>query len=112
MLVEDELRDVANVVAAKSKTLVGAPITFNFAEKNISAIVSNDEIKIYNLIKNIIIQLITFHNYEDLNLVFLLEEDKKKNWEYVKTIPHIWNSSKEIRFFADNYDDMEKFLYI
>ena len=108
MMEEDELREIANVVAVKSKTLIGAPITFNFAEKNISAIVSNDETKIDNLIKNIIVQLITFHNYEDLNLVFLLEEDKKKNWEYVKTIPHVWNSSKEIRFFADNYDDMEK----
>ena len=108
MMEEDELREIANVVAVKSKTLIGAPITFNFAEKNISAIVSNDETKIDNLIKNIIVQLITFHNYEDLNLVFLLEEDKKKKWEYVKTIPHVWNSSKEIRFFADNYDDMEK----
>ena len=51
-------------------------------------------------------QLITFHSYEDLKLVFLLDEEKSKDWQFVKMLPHIWDNSKQIRFFADTYDDM------
>ena len=105
---EDELRKIASTVAKKSKTLVGAPITFDLIENNICSIVSKENINIKKKKKNIIIQLITFHSFEDLKLVFLLSEDKDKSWEFVKMLPHVWNSTKEIRFFADKYDDMEK----
>ena len=105
---EDELREILNKVVNKSKILIGAPIVLSLAEKNISAIMSKDIENAKKMIKNIIIQLIAFHNYEDLKLVFLLKEDENKQWEYAKMLPHVWNSTKEIRFFAENQNEMEE----
>ena len=59
-------------------------------------------------VQNIILQLITFQSYDELKLVFLLKKDNMKKWEYVKMIPHIWDNAKQIRFFADDYEDMKE----
>ena len=58
--------------------------------------------------KTIIFQLLTFHSYEDLKLVFLTSEENKKDWEYVKTLPHVWNNNKSVRYFASNYEEMQQ----
>ncbi len=108
MMDDDNLIEILNTIANKSKILKGAPVIFPLSEKHNSAIISQDEQLMNKMMENLIIQLITFHDYEDLKLVFLLKEDKQKRWEYLKMLPHIWNNTKEIRFFADNYNEMEK----
>lgn len=105
---DDNLVEILNDIASKSKTLKAAPIVTSLTEKNVSAIIANEETNMHRFMQNLIIQLITFHSYEDLKLVFLLKEDKLKKWEYVKMLPHVWNNSKQIRFYADNYDDMKE----
>lgn len=104
---EDNLKEILREVLNKSKTMEGAPIVYSLSKKNISAIISDNIELAQNMMKNIIIQLITFHNYEDLKLVFLLNEDKKRKWEFAKKLPYVWDSSKKIRFFADNDNDYE-----
>ena len=63
------------VTTNKSKILEMAPISISFAEKNISAIIYNNKEKVEKYIQNIILQLITFQSYQDLKLVFLLDEE-------------------------------------
>ena len=105
---DDNLVEILNNIASNSKTLKEAPIVTSLTEKNISAIITNEETNMDRFMQSLIIQLIAFHSYEDLKLVFLLKEDKQKKWEYVKMLPHVWNNTKQIRFFADNYDDMKE----
>lgn len=105
---DDNLVQILNEIGNNSKTLKSAPIVTSLTEKNVSAIIANEEININSFVQSLIIQLITFHSYDDLKLVFLLKEDKQKKWEYVKMLPHVWNNTKQIRFFADNYDDMKE----
>lgn len=105
---DDNLVEILSTVGNKSKTLKDAPIAISLVEKNISAIIVKDNNEIENFMKNLILQLITFQSYDDLKLVFLLKDDKQKKWEYVKMLPHIWNNTKQIRFFADDYNDMKE----
>ncbi len=105
---DDELVEILKSITDKSKILKGAPVLFPLLKHNISAIISKDEKINDAMIKNIILQLITFQSYDELKLVFLVDEDKKNKWEFVKMLPHVWDAPKEIRFFADNYGDMEK----
>ena len=105
---DDNLIEILNTIAKKSKILEDAPIAVSLAEKNISSIlVQNDDIK-QKYVKSIIMQLIALHSYIDLKIVFLVKEDKEKKWEYLKLLPHIWSSNMQIRFFADNYNDMKQ----
>ena len=105
---DDNLIETVQSVSNESKILKDVPITFSLVEKNISALITKDNDIIDKFVKNMLLQLITFHSYQDLKLVFLLKEDKKQKWEYIKLLPHIWNQNKEIRFFADNYNDAEQ----
>ena len=103
---DDNLIDILHDVTKKSKILQGAPIVYSMAEKNISALISQNGESLMNMVKSILMQLITFHSYEDLKLVFWVSDRKK--WEFVKMLPHIWNDNREIRFFSDEYSDIER----
>ena len=106
---DDNLVEILSTIGNKSKTLKDAPITVSLAKKNISALLVQDNEKLVEkFIQSLIMQLITFHSYEDLKIVFLLKEDKQKKWEHMKMLPHVWNNSRQIRFFADDYNDMQE----
>src|SRR5699024_9033300 len=92
-----------------------APITVSLAEKNISALIVNKNESIDNFFRSLLVQLIAFHSYEDLKLVFLLDKDEKPNLEYAKLLPHVWDRTKQIRFFSydnDEMKDISKYLEI
>ena len=103
---DDDLVDMLHDVTKKSKILQRAPIVYSLAEKHISALISQDKEDLMNMVKSVLMQLITFQSYDDLKLVFWISDRRK--WEFVKMLPHIWNDSKEIRFFADEYEEIER----
>ena len=105
---EDALLDVMDKITKLSRILKQAPITFSFKDNNVSAIIYDNVDILDNMMKSIITQLVTFQSYSDLKLVFLLKEDKERKWEYVKKLPHIWNDTKDIRFFGDNVKDIDE----
>ena len=105
---DDNLVEILNNIVSNSKILKSAPIVTSLVEKNVSSIIVQKDEVIEKFMQSLIIQLIAFHSYEDLKIVFLLKEDKQKKWEYVKMLPHVWNNTKQIRFFADDYDDMKE----
>ena len=105
-MVDDNLLMELNELIDNSSYIDDAPVTVSLCKNNVTALVQKNENFTNKYIKNLIVQLITFHNYEDLKMVFLLNENTSEEWQYVKLLPHIWDNSKQIRFFADNYDDM------
>ena len=110
---DDELVEILNQVVNKSKILTNAPITISLAENNILGLISQDEEEQKRFIKSLILQLITFHNYEDLKLVFLLKKDYQNRWEHLNMLPHVWSNIKDIRFFTDEFDEMREIsLYL
>lgn len=107
-LEEDNLVDILNTVANKSKILENVPIVLSLTEKNIVGIISKEEEERRNYLKDLIMQIITFHSYEELKLVFLIKKDKNKRWYHLAMLPHIWNNRKNVRFFSDDYDEMQE----
>ena len=105
---DDNLVDILNDIAEKSKTLKDAPIVTSLVEKDVMALIIKNNETFEKFMQSLIIQLIAFHSYEDLKLVFLLKKDNEAYWDYVKMLPHVWNNTKQIRFFADNYEDMKE----
>ena len=105
---DDNLVDILNDIAEKSKTLKDAPIVTSLIEKDVVALVVKNNETFKKFMQSLIVQLIAFHSYEDLKLVFLLKKDNDNYWDYVKMLPHVWNNTKQIRFYADNYEDMKE----
>ena len=104
---EDDLRIILNNLVADSKILENVPTTISFAEKYISALVG-DSPTIEKILYGYILQLISYHSYDDLKLVFFTSESKKNFWDFAKVLPHCWNEDKTVRYFATNVDDMKQ----
>ena len=109
---DDDLVSILNDIAQKSKILEQAPIALSLIEKRISAIIYNEK-KNFNYIKNLILQTVALHNYTDLKLVFFVKEENYDKWNFVKMLPHVWDNSRNIRFFAkddSDINDISKYL--
>ena len=103
----DDLKSVTNKLVNDSKDLVNVPITISFVQKYISALVGESPV-IEKICYGIILQLIAYHSYDDLKIVFFTNEEKSKFWDFAKVLPHCWNEDKTVRYFAKNVDDMRQ----
>ena len=102
---EDNLKSILQTLADKSKDLTDVPLSISLTEKYILGIVGKSvETKEY--LKQLILQIITFHSYEDVKLVFFVDNKYKNDWEYAKILPHTWSNDKQLRFFATEYEEM------
>ena len=101
----DDLKEITNTLVNKSKELENVPINILLTEKYILGIVGKmDETR--EFVKQLILQIITFHSYEDVKFVFFVDEKTKEEWNFAKILPHVWSNDKQIRFFATEYEEM------
>ena len=106
---DDDLVEMLNEFGRNSKTLKNAPITVSLAKSNISALVIRNNYRLLEkFIQSMILQLITFHSYDDFKIVFLVNKSNSKMWDRMKMLPHTWNESRQIRFFAYDYEEMKE----
>ena len=106
-LKDDELLQEVYKVGATSKTLENVPVSLNFIQKNITAIIGTGENK-KQFIDGLILQMLTYHSYEDLKIIILTNEQNSLNWEYMKIAPHNWSNNRSIRYFATNLDEAKE----
>ena len=103
---DDNLKDMASSLVKESKNMKNVPVGFSFYNKHIVAVMGDDkETKFFN--DNILLQLLAFHSFEELKLVFLISKKNKETWEKYKQLPHCFTNNKEMRFFATNPEDIK-----
>ena len=102
---EDNLKQILKSVSEKSKDLTDVPISLNLTEKYILGIVGK-WIETKEYVKQLILQIIAFHSYEDVKLVFFVDGKHKDDWEFAKILPHTWSNDKQVRYFAADYEEM------
>lgn len=101
---DDVLADEARNVGKSFMKLNNVPIGYSFYERRITAVMGN-EYKVRKFIENILMQLVTFHSYDDFKIVFITSNKNEKNWEFMKYLPHCFEDDMQLRFFAANLDD-------
>ena len=103
-LKDDALLQEVYDVGAASRTLENVPISLNFVQRNIVAIIGSGENK-KQFIDGLILQTLTYHSYEDLKIVILTNEQNSKNWDYIRMAPHNWDNDHSIRYYSTNIDE-------
>ncbi len=109
-MVEDNLKDSVKELTLSPKILDNVPILYSFKENYISAIIGNDELK-YKFIDNILLQIVTFHSYDDLKIVIFTSKNKENNFTKYKILPHCFSNDKTIRFFSSTIDEYKEISY-
>ena len=105
-LEKDNLMNIYYDIINNSRVLEGVPITVSLIEKNILAFISNEKKDIKKYMENVILQLVALQNYRNLKLAFFVKNERE--WDFVKLLPHVWNDSKTMRFFASSRNDMKE----
>ncbi len=103
----DEMLKELYKVGAESRTLENVPVSLNFINRNIVAIIGTAANK-KQFIDGLILQMITFHSYEDLKIVVFTNSQNESSWEYLKVAPHCWSNDKSFRYFATNLDEAKE----
>ena len=106
-LKDDDLLQEVYEIGATSKILENVPISLNFVQKNIVAVIGTGLNK-QGFIEGLILQMITYHSYEDLKIVVLTNDQNEENWDYLKIAPHNWDNNRTFRYFATNLDEAKE----
>lgn len=105
---DDNLIDLLNEFTEDVNILKDAPVIVSLKQEIITAYIDKDEENTDKFIQNFLIQLMAFQSYSDLKLVFLLEKERLKKWEYIKLLPYVWNDARDFRFIEDDMKGMEE----
>lgn len=107
-MTEDNLQDLMYELANEPKQLVQVPLSISLTEQYITGITGNRELAI-NFIKRLIIQLATLHSYDEVKIVFIGDKQEfKKEWEFIKWLPHIWDNKHQIRYLATDANEVKE----
>jgi len=106
-LTDDNLLKEVYKLGAESRSLENVPVALSFVQNNITAIIGTAGNK-DQVIEGLLLQMLTFHSYEDLKIVLLTNEQNASMWEYLKVAPHCWNNDRTIRYFATNLDEAKE----
>ncbi len=98
---DSELKKRTNELVEQFKYIENVPASYSFSKNKLTAIMGNRNIQI-NILNNILLQLITFYNYDDLKIVVITNEENENDFNYIKYLNHNFSNNKEIRFFASN----------
>ena len=106
-LESDNLLQEVYKLGAESRILENVPVSLSFVKNRVTAIIGMALIK-QQFIEGLILQMITYHSYEDLKIVLLTNEKNESLWNYLKILPHCWSNDKSVRYFATNLDEAKE----
>ena len=109
-MIEDNLKDELAKVAECAKDINDCPVTIDLTKRNKLVLFGEMNYK-ESMLKSILLQLATYHAYNDLKMVFMVNDTTSDMWESFKILPHTWSDAKDIRFYANNYDEMSKISF-
>ncbi len=104
---QDILRKQADELVAAYKYIEDVPVSYSFSSGKITGVMGNVN-KMYGLMHNIILQLISFYSYDDIKFVVFTNSKHVKQWEYMKYLNHTFSNNKEVRFFSSDYESAKK----
>lgn len=91
----------------KPRILNNVPITINFLKSKIVGF-TGERSKVIALTKAVLLELTALHNYNDLKIMFIYNEEERNVWESVKWLPHIFNNDKTWRYVVNDIDEAKE----
>lgn len=105
---EDELADYPMYVHDKYEYMDAVPVHVNLLENMVVGLVGT-RTKLYQMLKNMVLDLAARHFYSDVKLYFIFEEKDQKQFEWMRWLRHAYDERTDSRSFM--YDEeSEKFV--
>lgn len=105
----DPLLIKANELKDDFTWLDQAPITVKLKENPVVSVIG-DRMNTLQLLRTMITQITTNHSYKEVKLVVLYQEEERAYFEWMRFLPHVWDSSKQFRYMASKAEDAKLIL--
>lgn len=103
---DDEiLTGIINELNNDYKYINNAPVILNLIKNYIIGLYGSKKLN-KKYIDRLILQLISYHSYDNLKIIILTTKNNESSWDYLKILPHNWNNDKSIRFFATTEEEI------
>lgn len=111
-LYTDNLQELVYEIDRSSKRLQDAPVTVSLTSQTILSFVLNCSYGI-DYMNGLLLQILALQSSLELKIVIFTNKQNEKRWEFAKFLPHCFNETKELRFFAttqSEYNEISSYL--
>lgn len=103
-VVDDAVQNELNRLADMPKVLNDAPVSLSLRSTRVTGIVGGEQ-ETTAFLNSLVVQLAALHCYDELKLIFLVDEAKLSDWSYARLLPHSWDDAGDVRFLATNSEE-------
>ena len=96
---DDTLRDSLLAFQREERLLMNVPVGVSLLKSRVLGIVGDRE-GVFNLLNNILMQILLLHSYDEVKLVCMYEKGDEKFLSFVRYAQHIWDNEGKRRFLA------------
>lgn len=96
---DDIMRDKLFEFQKEERLLINVPIGISLRKNRAIGLVGN-KTGVYNLLNNILIQIMLMHSYDEVKIICMLEECDERKLSFVRFAQHSWDNEGRRRFLA------------
>lgn len=89
--------------------LTNVPVTLDLRRNKLVGIVGRKREGVLRQTLGMLVELATLHNYEDLRLAVIYNEQEAEFWRFASWIPHLWKEDHSIRYLANDVGEIKFF---
>lgn len=103
-VVVDSLQNDVARIAIEPKEIPDAPIVCSLVREPLVGIVGSEKVT-SEFLQTLIIQICALHSYQEVKLVFFVDEKQQAMWEQYRLLPHTKDEERGLRYFAVGADE-------
>ena len=101
---EDEMYSQMMQMATRQYMLHNVPVVNSFTEHFVCGITGPRALR-NELLLRIILQIAILHSYDEVKLVFLMDQKDLDAFPSIRYLPHVWDDARSMRFIATSEAD-------
>ncbi|MBR6717100.1 MAG: type VII secretion protein EssC [Oscillospiraceae bacterium] len=106
-LIDDPLIGEMKRLLAKPRVLTDVPVTLSLYTNDVIGINGSRAAR-NQLLRNLMIQIVTLYGYDYVKLVLLLSEEDAGEFDMFRTLPHLWDNDRRLRYFGVNDNEIKE----
>lgn len=101
---QDNLTEKMYEFCETERWLNDVPIRLPLVSRFISGIYADKSV-LYSYSRNLILQIVSLHSYDEVKLVMIYDESDEKSFDFVRWLPHTMNNEKTVRYIATDSEE-------
>jgi S-DNA-T family DNA segregation ATPase FtsK/SpoIIIE len=108
-LVKDPYEEAAEQMAARFQNIQDVPVLLDLRTAGVTGIMGEWSAAV-PLARAVAIQLATHHSPEVLRLAAVYPDTEADRWAWMRFLPHVWRSDRQLRYLAADHHTAHKIL--